>query len=59
MRAAGTLLGIVRDSSIVPWEFDNDLGTFEQYCDQVLGMREQFMREKGFKMYACLKRGLG
>lgn len=28
----GTLLGVVRDAAIIPWEFDNDLGMMEPMC---------------------------
>ncbi len=46
----GTLLGIERDRKIVPWEFDNDMGTEEPNCDVVLGLKQKFKDEMGYTM---------
>lgn len=46
----GTLLGVVRDHSILSWEFDLDLGTLQSQCELVLQSREQVEKD-GYKMY--------
>eukprot|EP00937_MAST-01D_sp_MAST-1D-sp2_P000303 g303.t1 len=30
----GTLLGVMRDGGIIPWEFDNDVGMMENMCER-------------------------
>jgi len=39
---AGTLLGIVRDGDLIPWDYDADLGIPEEYAQKVLNLWGKF-----------------
>ncbi len=40
---AGTLLGIVRDGDLIPWDYDADIGIPEKYAQKVLNLRWKFL----------------
>lgn len=38
----GTLLGIIRDFELIPWEYDVDLGVVEDTCAMIAELKPQF-----------------
>jgi len=46
---AGTLLGIVRDGDLIPWDKDADLGIPAEYIEQVFALRHKFLPKYIFK----------
>lgn len=41
----GTLLGVHRDSGLIPWEYDVDLGVMNATCDEISALKSEFARE--------------
>ena len=39
---AGTLLGILRDGDLIPWDYDADLGILAQSADEIMKLRLNF-----------------
>ena len=39
---AGTLLGILRDGDLIPWDYDADLGILAQSADEIMKLRSKF-----------------
>lgn len=48
---AGTLLGIVRDGDLIPWDYDADISIPAEYSDKAAALRYKF-----FPRYIVLKR---
>lgn len=39
----GTLLGLVRDGGLIPWEYDVDIGVMEENCDKISNLKQEFL----------------
>ncbi len=40
---AGTLLGIIRDGDLIPWDYDADLGIPADSADEIMKLRKDFL----------------
>ena len=40
---AGTLLGIMRDGDLIPWDYDADLGIPAETADEIMKLRLEFL----------------
>lgn len=53
---SGSLLGIVRDGDLIPYDSDIDIGVFDRDLERLLGCREA-LRERGMYLRASSYRG--
>lgn len=49
----GSLLGAVRDGSMIPHEFDNDINIWKGDLDRVLALHDEFASRFGYTLYAA------
>ena len=47
----GTLLGAVRDSAVIPYEFDGDVSVFAGDYETLLGLKGELREATGFHLY--------
>lgn len=40
---AGTLLGIIRDNELIPWDYDIDISVSSDYAEWVIALKNQFL----------------
>ena len=40
---AGTLLGVIRDGDLIPWDYDADIGIPEDMSDKIIELRAKFL----------------